>query len=362
MPKAFNFIFLLALCLAGGPSWAQKRGPDGPVSILAAPVTLQNFTDSVEALGTTKSNESVVITADTAEKVTEIHFEDGQRVKKGDLLISLDKSEEIAELSSATASLSQAQSSYDRAKGLQETSALSKGTLQERLAVLKQNQASIEEIKARIEKRNITAPFDGVLGLREVSLGALIQPGDVITTIDDLSRIKIDFDVPTLFLPSLKAGMPIMGKVEVFGDRVFAGVVHTINTQIDPVTRTVKMRAIVENKDGVLKPGLLMNVILEKNLRRALLIPEEALIKRGADNFVFLVVQKDGKTYAQQTKIEIGMRKPGVIEVRSGLREGEHIVVDGTVKISDGTEITVRALKDKDTPLIELLEPKPDEK
>ncbi|GJL84984.1 MAG: MexH family multidrug efflux RND transporter periplasmic adaptor subunit [Micavibrio sp.] len=352
------YLFIMALAFPTA-AFAQKKGPQGPTPVIAAPVKMQSFTDLVEALGTTKANETVVITPDTAEKVTAIHFEDGQFVKQGDLLIALDKSEEEAALNAAQASLSEAQSSYNRAKGLQNNSALSKGTLQERLAALKQAQAAIEEIKARIDKRDITAPFDGVLGLREVSVGTLVQPGDMITTIDDLSQIKVDFDVPAVFLSTLKPGMDIVGQIEAFGERKFKGAVRTINTQVDPVTRTVKVRAVIPNEDGVLKPGLLMSVTLMKNQRQALLIPEEALIKRGAENFVYVLTDSEGKTIAKEQKIEIGTRQPGVIEVLSGLDKGDKIVAHGTVKVRDGAAVTIRAVETEDAPLGELLKQKP---
>lgn len=359
MIKLLNLTFLFIFSILSSQSFAQSRGPQGPTAIIAAPVKLQSFADSVEALGTTKANETVVITADTAEKVTAIHFDDGQQVKQGDLLVTLDKGEEEAALGAAQAMLSEAQSSYQRAKGLQNNSALSKGTLQERLAELKQSEAGIEEVNSRLEKRDITAPFDGILGLREVSVGTLVQPGDMITTIDDLSQIKVDFDVPAVYLSTLTSGMPVIGKVEAFGDREFQGTVRTVNTQVDPVTRTVKVRAIIPNQDGVLKPGLLMSVTLLKNERQALLIPEEALVKRGADNFVYRVAEKDGKTIAQQQKIEIGSRRPGVVEVLSGLNQSDQIVTHGIIKIADGAEISIRAFEEQNTALDELLKQTP---
>jgi membrane fusion protein (multidrug efflux system) len=358
MLKALPFYLLITILVFSSMAFAQKKGFQGPVPVIVSPVKMQSFFDSVEALGTTKANETVVITPDTVEKVIAIHFEDGQHVKQGDLLVELDKSEEKAALNAAQASLSEAQSSYNRAKGLQNNSALSKGALQERLAALKQAQAAIEEIKARIAKRDITAPFDGVLGLREVSVGSLVQPGDMITTIDDLSQIKVDFDVPAIFLSTLKPGMDIVGKVETFGDLEFSGTVRTINTQVDPVTRTVKVRAIIPNEGSLLKPGLLMNVTLVKNERQALLIPEEALIKRGLENFVFIVIYGEGKTAVKEQKIEIGMRQPGVIEVLSGLSEGDQVVAHGTLKVRDDAEITVRAIENEDTRLNDLLKQK----
>lgn len=336
---------------------AQKGPPKGPTEVITAIVSVQDFADSVEALGTTKANETIVITADTAEKVTAIHFQDGQTVKQGDLLITLDKGEEEAALNAALASLAEAEAAYERARTLQDNNALSKGTLQERLATLKQNQASVEEIKSRIEKRDIKAPFDGMLGLREVSIGALVQPGAEITTLDDLSQIKVDFDVPAVYLSSLKPGMPVTGIVQAFPGRVFTGEVRTVNTQVDPVTRTVTVRAVMPNTDGVLRPGLLMSVTLLKDTRKALLMPEESLIKRGAGNFVYVVTEAEGKTLAKQTAIEIGARRPGVIEVLSGLNPGDQIVTDGVVKINDGAEITVRAVGDSQTPLSEMLKP-----
>ncbi len=359
MKKFGYFLLLFFLVSFSSSSFAQRGGPSGPTAVIVSPVVLGDFADQVEALGTTKANESVVITADRSEKITAIHFEDGQEVKQGDLLVTLDKTQEEAELRASEALTAETQTSYNRAKGLSGNSALPKATLQERQAELKQAQAATEAIKARLESYEITAPFDGVLGLREMSVGTLVQPGDMITTIDDLSQIKVDFDVPSVFLETLKPGLPISGTVDAFGAREFKGAVRTVNTQIDPVTRTVKVRAIVPNVDGVLKPGLLMSIDLYKNPRRALLIPEEALIKRSDKNYVYVVAQAEGKMIAKQTEVTLGARKPGTIEVLSGVKEGDQIVVHGTVKLRDGAEISIRAEETEDAPLDELLKQTP---
>jgi membrane fusion protein (multidrug efflux system) len=347
-------VFIITFALSG-TAFAKKSGPKGPAAVIVAPVVVDGFSDQVEALGTTKANESVVITADRSEKITAIHFEDGQEIKQGALLVTLDKAQEEAELRASEAFTAETQTSYNRAKGLSGNSALPKATLQQRRAELKQAQAETEALKAGLESYEITAPFDGILGFREMSVGTLVQPGDMITTIDDLSQIKVDFDVPSVFLSTLKSGLPIHGTVEAFGEREFKGVVRTINTQIDPVTRTVKVRAIIANKDGLLKPGLLMSINLYKNPRQALLIPEEALIKRSDKNFVYVVMQDDGKMIARQTAITLGARKPGTIEVLSGLSEGDKIVVHGAFKLRDGMQISIRASEIEDAPLDELL-------
>lgn len=357
MYKPFQAVFFVAfLCFITFPAFAQRGGPQGPTAVIVAPVKMTDFADRVEALGTTKSNEMAIITADTAEKVTAIHFEEGQEVKKGDLLITLAKGEEDADLRSAQAQLAEAQSAYDRAKDLQGDNAISKATLEERLATLRQRRAAISSVTARLNKRAITAPFDGVLGLREVSVGTLVQPGNMITTLDDINVIKVDFDVPSVFLPTLKTGLKVVGKVEAFGDREFIGAVQTVNTQVDPVTRTVKVRAIIPNEDRALKPGLLMTINLLKNERQALVIPEESLIKKGNKNFVYVATESEGKIIAKETEIKIGSRVPGEIEVISGINQNDNIVAHGIVKISDGAEISIRATETTDTPLENLLE------
>lgn len=345
---------LAALMVYNAPARAQK-GPQGPTAVIAAAVERQQFADPIEALGTTKSNESVVITADTTEKIATIHFTDGQAVKAGDILITLDKTEEEAELAAAEALLAERKSAYARAKGLQESSALSKATLQERLAGLRQAEADLELIKARMAKLAVAAPFDGVLGLREVSIGTLVSPGDAITTIDDLSQIKVDFDVPSVFLSSLKPGLMVSGQVEAFGKRIFRGEVAGISTQIDPVTRTVRVRAIIPNKDLLLRPGLLMTITLLRDQRESLIIPEESLIKRGDKNFVFVVDRKGDKPIVREQEITIGSRRPGDIEVLDGLEAGDKIVTHGTLKISDGAEISVTAEEQGETSVGDML-------
>lgn len=355
MNRIGYILITLSIMLFPLSAVAQRGASKGPVAVIVAPVTIGDFADQVEALGTTKANESVVITADRSERITAIHFEDGQEVKQGDLLVTLDKTQEEAELRASEAMAAETQASYNRAKSLSGNSALPKATLQERLAELKRAQAETEALKAGLQSYEIIAPFDGILGLREVSVGTLVQPGDMITTIDDLSQIKVDFDVPSVFLSTLKPGLPISGIVEAFGDREFKGTIKTVNTQIDPSTRTVKVRAIMPNVDGILKPGLLMSINLYKNPRQALLIPEEALIKRSDRNFVYVVAQAEGALIAKQKDIVLGARKPGMIEVLSGLGEGDEIVVHGVLKLHDGAQVSIRANEIQDTPLDALL-------
>lgn len=346
-------IFALSLSKIG---YAQKNSEEKPATlVIVSPVIEREFSDTVEALATTRSNENVVITADRSEKVASIHFKDGQFVKKGELLITLDKGQEEAQLRSSEALTEEKLNAYNRAKSLKGSSALPISILQGRFAELKQSQAATQAIKALLESYEIRAPFDGILGFREVSVGTLVQPSDVITTINDLSRIKVDFDVPSVFLTALKPQLPITGYVEAFGDRAFNGKIETINTQVDPVTRTIKVRAILPNDDQLLKPGLLMSIKLSNNLRTALLIPEQTLIKQSDKNYVFKIVEEEGKIIAKKTQINIGSRQTGVVEVLSGLEKGDKIISHGLSKVRDGDAVNIQAEDDGETPLAELL-------
>lgn len=344
------FLFVITFPFAVNAQPSSK-----PTEVIVAPVLKVEFADKLEALGTAKANETVEITADTTEKIRAIYFEDGQFVSQGDVLIELDKNEEEAELKAAQAQLSEAQTAYKRAKNLQGSNAMSKATLSERFAALKSSEANVEALKARLEELVITAPFDGVLGLREVSVGALVQPGDKITTIDDLTKIKVDFDVPSVYLASLKSGLPVTARVEAYSDRVFSGAVQSVNTQIDPVTRTVRVRAILPNPDNVLKPGLLMSIILDKDTRQTVVVPEEAVIKRSDKDYVFVIEDDNGELRAKQKIVELGGRSPGDVEVVSGIDVGEQVVVHGIVKLRDGAAVTIRATETNDQTLEELL-------
>lgn len=333
------------------------NSPSRELPVIVAPVRqLSDFADTVEALGTTRANESVDITANVTETVEKIHFSDGQQVKKGDILVTLNKSEEEAELKASQALLDERRAAYQRASELEQKQAMSTAILKEREAVLKQTEGNIEAIKARIADRLIRAPFDGVLGLRNISPGTLVRPGDLITTIDDLDPMKVDFQVPSVFLQSLYAGLPVEGKVLALGNRTFTGRINMISTRADPVTRTLTVRALLPNEGQMLKPGLLMNITLSHNLRPALFIPEEAIIQRDTRAFVLVVTDLGGKIVAKERQIITGRRTPGAIEVVDGLQAEDKVIVHGLMQVKDGDNVSIKAVENADRPLQEMLE------
>jgi membrane fusion protein, multidrug efflux system len=217
---------------------------------------------------------------------------------------------------------------------------------------MQEAEAQIEAIKARIADRTIRAPFSGLVGLRDISVGALVAPGDLITTLDDLSVIKLDFTVPATYLRVLRPGLPVVAKASAFANEPFSGELRSVGTQVDPVSRSVVARALVPNPDGVLRPGLLMTVELFKNPRQALVIPEGALIPRGRSNAVLVV--DDGGT-AVRREVTIGTRRPGEVEILSGLGEGEHVITHGTMSVRHGQAVTIMAIQEHEQPLREML-------
>jgi membrane fusion protein (multidrug efflux system) len=328
------------------------NGGDRRLPVVVSPVVMEkNFGDRVEALGTTSANESVEITASVSDFITVLHFDDGDTVAKGDPLVELNREEEQAALASARALLDERTSAFQRAEELVKQNALSTATLQEREALLRQTQGQIEGLEAQLRDRKIQAPFAGVLGLRQVSPGALVSPGQVITTLDDLSRIKVDFDAPSLFLASLRPGLAIEGRTDAYPDRVFTGEIRTVGSRVDPVTRTVSVRAVLPNPDQMLRPGLLMSIELTKNQRESLLIPEGAVVQRGDTSSVFVIEETAEGPVARQREIVLGTRIPGRVEVVSGLNQGDQVVVHGLMQVRPDQPVKVLGVKEGDEPL-----------
>lgn len=358
MTKPIKFLFICIICAMSMPALAQK--PEGPPSATAVVVSIvkrEAFNDQVEALGTLKANESVDLTSTVTEGITAIHFEDGQRVKQGDLLIEMDANEEQAELTEQQSFLEEAQKQVKRLEPLVKKGAASESTLDEWRREKLTAEARIKAIRSRIDQRILRAPYDGVLGLRNVSVGALAQPGTLITTIDDDLKMKLDFAVPEVFLKTLKPGIVIKATTEAFPGETFNGTVSSVDSRIDPVTRSIKARALIDNKDGRLKPGLLMQVTLQKNPREALVVPEEALIANGPDNFVMVVQEEDGNMTAARKKVELGTRQFGKAEILNGLEAGDKVITHGTLKVRPGSQIEIAGIEDEDKRIEEILEP-----
>ncbi|MCH2171348.1 efflux RND transporter periplasmic adaptor subunit [Myxococcota bacterium] len=306
--------------------------------VVVTPVGVANFSDQIEAIGTTRAQESVVITADVVERVQRVTFEDGELVDQGQVLAELTSKEESAQLAEAWANYSEALRQHQRAADLHARGSESRSRLDERVAARDTAHARLEELQARLSDHLIRAPFRGVLGLRAVSPGALLKPGDVITTLDDIDTIKLDFTVPESFLPVVVPGLTVEAQSIAYPNRKFHGVVRAVDSRIDPITRSLIIRAEIPNPDHALRPGMLLTVVLETHPRKSLAVPEQALVPRGEHQYVH-TLDDDGA--AHRLEVTIGSRRPGLVEIRSGLTGTEIVISEGADLLHPGSRAKV---------------------
>ncbi|TVS17736.1 MAG: efflux RND transporter periplasmic adaptor subunit [Gammaproteobacteria bacterium] len=314
------------------------RGGGGPVPVVTSEVVTAPFVDTLQAVGSTRANESIEITANISDRIERILFREGEQVEAGQLLVVMNSAEERAQLAEALANLSDQRQQFERLDRLVATNSAALSQRDEQKARLEASEARVGAIRARLEEREIRAPFAGQLGLRQVSPGARIASGTMITTLDDVQPIKLDFSVPEGFLSVLHEGASIRGRTAAWPDQVFEGKVIQISPRVDPLTRSVAIRAEIPNDARQLRPGMLMLVDLVRDERTGLMVPESALSPRGDDQFVFRI--RDG--HAELVRVTVGSRLPGVAEITSGLSAGDVVVAEGGLRLRSGSEVRVQ--------------------
>ncbi|MBM3358213.1 MAG: efflux RND transporter periplasmic adaptor subunit [Betaproteobacteria bacterium] len=357
MKRLLLLVLAVGAITAAGLYWKYSATPARvPVAASGAgkpphglPVKTQavgtgTITEEVSAVGTLIASESVMIRPERDGRIEAIYFSEGQLVRKGEKLVSLDASEIEAQLAAANAELSLNRSRMKRAEELKEKNFISAQALDEARENVNQSLARQAEIKARLEKTVIVAPFEGVAGLRQVSPGAYVKAGQDIARLEGIGTLKLDFRVPEVYLGRLKPRQAVQVRLDGFADEQIEGAVYAIEPAVDEQSRTVLMRARIPNPGVRLKPGMFARVTLALGKREnVLLAPEQAIVPRGGDTYVFRVVE--GK--AALTKVELGLRRPGEVEVVAGVSAGDMIVVDGQLKLQDGTAVAVLAQKPK---------------
>ena len=329
---------LLMLGAGCGKQEAPSRSFGVQQASLVTAALAQNaqWQDEIQALGTAQANESVTLTAKVTETVTRINFQDGDFVEAGAVLVDLSGRAEVAQLEAAQATFVESSKQYERLAELVKQGTIPRSQLDTQLSVRDAARARANAIRAALADRIISAPFSGVLGFRRVSPGALVTPGSVITTLDDISTIKLDFTVPEGYLGQLAAGQTIRATSASFPDQIFEGKVSAVGSRVDPLTRAVPVRAELPNPDAKLHPGMLLSVRLLQAPRETLVVPEIAVVQVGTQAHVFRI---DENNVAHQVTVVLGARRRGEVEVQSGLTAGDRIVVDGTVKLRDGSKV-----------------------
>jgi membrane fusion protein (multidrug efflux system) len=333
-----------ALALASPSLFPQPagKGPAGkpaagmPVKAVAA--KLGPAADEAVAVGSLRADESVMIRPEISGRVAEIGFDEGTSVKKGALLARLDQAELAAVLASSSALAKLDAQRTERAEDLFKKGFISQQALDESRSNLARSLAKQSEDQARLAKTEIRAPFAGVAGLRQVSQGAFVAAGTDIARLEKIDQLKLDFRVPEAFLARLRVGQQVKTQVDAYPGESFGGSIFAIEPAVDEATRTVQVRARIANPSLKLRPGMFGRVQLQLEVRsNAVWIPEQAIVPRGQDSYVFRVAA--GK--AELVKVQTGTRRVGEVEIRSGLAAGDLVVTEGTQRIGPGMAVTV---------------------
>lgn len=341
----------LAVAAGGGAFWYLRLDPEAEqvhtaaaqerpaaIAVEAAEVEVGRVVDAMTVTGTLRSDESANISAEIAGRVEGVHFSEGQPVEQGALLFTLDDVVYRAELVTAEANLQLSQRNSERAVELLQRNAGTVRARDEAEAQLAIDRAEVDLARARLDKTMIRAPFAGVVGLREVSVGGYVTPGQDLVNLEDIEPIKVDFPVPERALSVVEVGQPIEVAVDAWPERTFEGEVYAIDPQINAQGRSIAIRATIDNKAHLLRPGLFAKVRLITERRDgALLVAEQAIFAQAGKPFVYKV--EDG--LARLTEVTLGGRRVGQAEITSGLAAGDVVVTAGQMKLRDGAPVRV---------------------
>jgi len=329
---------------SGASTQASDKGATGaPAAVIVEAVAASTaaMPQMITAVGSLRSDESVTLRPEVAGRVVAIGFEEGRPVAKNALLVKLDPAINEAEVLQAKANLTLAKAKYDRAVDLQKQGFISGQARDEAENSLKVMEASVALAAARLAKMEIRAPFSGLIGLRSVSIGDYVKEGQDMVNLESIDPLKVDFRVPEIYLKQVQVGQKLEVSLDALPGRKYEGTVSAINPLVDAAGRAIVIRAQVRNADTALRPGMFARVkLLTKDERDALVLPEQALVPQGEEQYVFRVI--DGK--AARTKVELGQRRDGRVEVVKGVAPGETIVTAGQLKLRDGMPVTLAAV------------------
>lgn len=324
---------------AGNGAPASPAAPAGSaagaVAVEVTRVSAASFADETTAVGTLKSNESVVLRPETSGRIAAIHFKDGQVVRRGALLLSLDAGIQEAELQQARANLALAQANQQRNEDLFQKKFISQQSLDNTKAALKVQEASVALAEARLAKTRIRAPFDGVVGIRNVSVGDYVKEGEELVNVEDIATLKVDFRLPEAYLGRLERGQTLEVSSDALPGVPFQATLEAVDPLVDVNGRSISCRALLPNREGRLRPGMFVRSRLVFGERKdALMLPEQAVVT-GARPRVFRV--EEGK--ARAVTVQLGVRRDGRVEILEGLALGDTVITAGQLKVRDGMAV-----------------------
>ena len=347
----------IAVAGAGGYWFGMHRGADpgtvpangaskaaqaaaAPVTVEAVKVAYVRLPQTIMAVGSLRSDESITLRPEVAGRIASIAFQEGQRVTRGAVLVRLDPAINDAEVQQAKANLKLAQSKYDRAVDLSRSNFISGQAKDEAENNLRVAEAALSLAQARREKMEIRAPFSGIIGLRVVSTGDYVKEGADMVNLESIDPLKVDFRVPEIYLAQVQVGQSLTVGLDAMPGRTFEGKVYAVNPLVDAAGRSIVIRALVRNSETTLRPGMFARVsLITRDEKNALVIPEQAIVPQGEEQFVFRVV--DGK--AVRAKVEVGARRDAKVEIVKGLAASDTVVTAGQLKLRDGMRVAIAA-------------------
>jgi len=316
---------------------AKDAGPP-PVSVEATTARVGEVVVDAEVVGTLLANESVIVRPEITGRIDKILFDEGQTVRKGATLVTLDAGDLRAQLAQSEAAARLAKLNYERMQTLRTKQLVSQQAYDEAQSRLTEAEAKEKLDRARLQKAVLRAPFTGMLGVRRVSPGDYVAPGQDIVNLESIDPVKVELRLPETYARELAPGKLIRVRVDAFPNEIYNGEIYVIDPRVDVTTRTLLARARVPNKENKLRPGMFASAVVELSRReQAVLVPEQALVPSGQEQFVFRIV--DGK--AARTKVTIGVRRKGEVEILSGVGPQEMIVTAGHQKLRDGRAVNV---------------------
>lgn len=337
-------IALLAILAAGGYQYfgggSADAGPGRAKRVsnvnVVKPVEDQ-VRDVVVAVGTLQAQRAIELTSEVNGRIVELNFEPGEPVAKGQLLVRLDDRQARADLRVAQAQYDDARRQYDRARSLQARNSISQSQVDELRTAMEVADAQRASAQTRLEDHRIEAPFAGVAGLRDVTVGAYLNEGDSIATLDAIDQLDLTFSIPERYLGQISRGQHLTALTSAFPDQPFDGTLTELGTRVNELSRALPVKALVANPDRKLRPGQYMSVNLTLRQRRALVIPEQAVLVQGNNAYVFVADQNA----ARRVEVTLGARKPGIVEVVSGVSADDSVIVTGQDRLSSGDAIQV---------------------
>lgn len=338
-PFIITLLVIFSVYLYLPPSQGEQTNFSQTATQVAAhTVTTQENAVMIEAIGSARANQAVVITSAQSDYVTDIYFEDGDLVSQGQKLVQLQSQQEQIAVKELNINLREEKRQLDRLTALARSQSTAKSLLEEQLSRVDATQAQLESAKTKLAEMTISAPFSGMLGKREISIGAYVNNNSIITTLDDISIIKVDFKVPEKYLAHLATAMKVLAQNDAYPEHTFVGKVTHISSRIDSVTRSVEVTASFVNKSGLLRPGMLLKTALELSSNQALMVPEKAIIPLQDKHYVYQI--QNG--VAQRVEVQVSGRNNGWVAIAKGLHDGEQIITEGLIKIRSGSKVSVK--------------------